>query len=87
MGPMSLMVVLWEDIIVIMSFFWGAVTGSLIGVYFAEKDVPFPLSYHSGPNKSAGQLVLDLQIGNVIVNDIRAAFGFAPIAQTPAAPK
>ncbi len=58
-----------------MSFFWGAVTGSLIGVYFAEKDVPFPLSYHSRPNKSAGQLVLDLQIGNVILNDIRGALG------------
>lgn len=69
------------DIIVKMSFIWGAVTGGLIGVYFAEKNVPFPLSYHAGPNNLAGKLELDLQIGNVIVNDIRGAFGYPPVGQ------
>jgi hypothetical protein len=60
---------------VIMSFFWGAVTGGLIGVYFAEKNVPFPLSYHPGPDNRPGKLELDLQIGSVIANDIRSALG------------
>lgn len=66
-----------------MSFFWGAVTGGLIGVYFAEKNLPFPLSYHAAPDNQAGKLELDLQIGNVIVNDIRNAFGYPPINQHP----
>jgi hypothetical protein len=65
-----------------MSFFWGAVTGALVGVYFAEKSAPFPLAYRSGPGNSAGELALDLQIANIIVNDIRGTFGYAPIGQT-----
>lgn len=66
----------------IMSFFWGAVTGALVGVYFAEKNAPFPLSYRTGLNNSPGELALDLRIGNIIVNDIRGAFGYPPTNET-----
>ena len=66
-----------------MSFFWGALTGAFVGVYFAEKNAPFPLSYRRGPNNSAGELALDLQICNIILNDARGAFEYPPTSSTP----
>jgi hypothetical protein len=63
-----------------MGFFWRVMTGAFIGIYFAEKDVPFPLTYQSRADNSAGVIQLDLQIGNTIVNDIRGAFGYGPVS-------
>lgn len=70
-------------IVIYMSFFWGVLTGGLVGVYFAEKNVPFPLAYRSRSDNSAGVIEVDLQIANTIVSDIRGAFGYGPIAQDP----
>lgn len=75
----------WVYDIIVMSFFWGTVTGALVGVYFAEKSAPFPLSYRSRGDNSAGEIVLDLQIANTIVSDIRGAFGYGPVVQSPPA--
>lgn len=63
-------------------------TGAFVGVYFAEKNVPFPLSYVSGADGTAGVIQLDLQIANTIVNDIRGAFGYGPVLpKSPVVPQ
>lgn len=43
-----------------MSFFWGVMTGSFVGIYYAEKRLTFPIKYHPIPNRTAGKLELDL---------------------------
>jgi hypothetical protein len=71
-----------------MSFFWGSLTGMLVGIYYAEKSFPFPLAYRSGPNGSAGAIEFDLQIVNSIVSDVRGAVGYGPVLEAePVAPK
>lgn len=62
-----------------MSFLFGCFTGGLVGVYFGEKGLPFPLSYTGRPEGGIGYLKIDLQVANTIANDVRAAFGYGPI--------
>lgn len=59
-----------------MSVIAGIFTGALLGVYFAEKEVAFPLRYNRHPQGKAGSLELDLQIVNVIFADIKSAVGY-----------
>lgn len=68
-----------------MSFFWGSLTGIAVGIYYAEKSLPFPLSYKKGPNGSAGAIELDLQIFlNTAVNNVRGAVGYGSESPPPA---
>jgi len=50
----------------------------LVGVYFGEKNLPFPLRYNSRPLGGAGSLELDLQVANTIAADLRSAVGWGP---------
>jgi len=65
-----------------MSFLGGCFTGLIVGIYFGEKDLPFPIRYNSRQNGALGSLELDLQVANQITNDIRGAFGYSPIGET-----
>lgn len=60
-----------------MSVIAGIFTGALVGVYFAEKNVAFPLKYNKRPNGRIGSLELDLQILNILFADIRSAVGYS----------
>jgi hypothetical protein len=62
-----------------MSFLGGCFAGLVIGIYFGEKDLPFPVKYNARQNGSLGSLELDLQVANTLANDIRGAFGYGPI--------
>ena len=68
-----------------MSFFWGSLTGMLVGIYYSEKSLPFPLTYKKGPNGSAGAIELDLQILNTMVKEAREAVGYG--SESPPAQK
>lgn len=59
-----------------MSVIAGIFTGALVGIYFAERNVSFPLRYNRHPQGKAGSLELDLQILNVIASDIKSAVGY-----------
>ncbi len=59
-----------------MSVFGGIFAGMLVGFYFAEKDVPFPLKYNSRTETKAGSLELDLQIVDTLLYDIKKAVGY-----------
>lgn len=59
-----------------MSIFGGILSGLIVGFYFAEKDVPFPLAYHSRTQGHSGYLTLDLQIIDTISKDIKEAVGY-----------
>ena len=61
-----------------MSMLWGALSGTIVGVYFAEKDLTFPITYAPRPTGEFGSLGVDLQVANVIINDVRGMFGYAP---------
>jgi hypothetical protein len=59
-----------------MSVFAGILTGSLVGFYFAEKDLPFPLKYNKRPEGGAGSLEFDLKVVDTIVHDFRNTVGY-----------
>ena len=59
-----------------MSILAGMFTGTLLGCYFAEKNVPFPLAYNRRPDGRTGSLSLDLQIVDVVINDVKTAVGY-----------
>lgn len=66
-----------------MSFFWGSMTGIIVGIYYSEKSLPFPLSYRKGPNGSVGAIELDLQILNTMVRDVRRAVSYGTESPPP----
>lgn len=77
----------WIYLIVEMSFFWGSFTGMIVGFYFAEKNVPFPISYRRPNDGSAGVIELDLRILNTIISDAKNTVGYsAGEGVSPAAP-
>ena len=59
-----------------MSVLKGIFAGLLTGVYFAEKDLPFPLKYNRREDRRAGTLALDLQVVDTIVADLRGMVGY-----------
>ena len=54
-----------------MGIFTRIIAGGIVGFYFAEKDLPFPVSYHSRPLERTGHLSIDLQIVDVITRDLQ----------------
>ena len=54
--------------------FTGILSGIFLGVYFAEKQLPFPLKYNKRAD-SIGSLELDLAVFSTIADDIRGAVG------------
>ena len=58
-------------LIIIMSIFGGIITGAIVGFYFAEKNVPFPLTYHPRTQGHTGYLTLALQIIDTISRDVK----------------
>jgi hypothetical protein len=62
-----------------MSFFGGCFIGLITGVYFAEKNLPFPLFYKSQDNGDIGTLIIDLRVANTIKNDIRGLYGSSSV--------
>lgn len=59
-----------------MSVLAGIFTGALVGVYFAEKNVSFPVKYNRRPEGGAGSLVVDLQIFNNILRDVKESVDY-----------
>jgi hypothetical protein len=55
--------------------FSGLISGIIVGTYFAEKGLPFPLRYNKKPEQ-AGSLELDLQVVTTIVDDVRNLVGY-----------
>lgn len=55
----------------------GIITGTLLGVYFAEKNLPFPIQYNKKIDH-AGSIELDLQVVTTIKNDIVNMVGYNP---------
>ena len=51
--------------------------GGLIGFYYAEKELPFPLVYRNRPEGRTGYLELDLQIVDTVTDDIKSTFGYS----------
>jgi hypothetical protein len=77
----------WIYLIIKMSFFWGSFTGMLLGFYFAEKNVPFPISYIRPSDGSFGAIELDLRIINTIISDAKSTVGYsAADGSTPSSP-
>ncbi len=62
-----------------MSFIWGCLTGTIVGVYFGEKNIPFPIKYNPRSTGGVGSLELDLQVANTIAQDLRNAVGWGPV--------
>ena len=81
MGIVTELIVLdvWIYLIVEMSFFWGSFTGMMVGFYFAEKSVPFPISYRRPSDGSAGVIQLDLRIINTIISDAKNTVGYSAV--------
>ena len=89
MGIVTDLIVLdvWIYLIIEMSFFWGSFTGMMIGFYFAEKNVPFPISYRRPSDGSAGVIELDLRIINTIISDAKNTVGYSAVdGASPSAP-
>lgn len=59
-----------------MGIFTRIIAGGIVGFYFAEKDLPFPVSYHPRPLERIGHLSVDLQIVDVITRDLQDAVGY-----------
>ena len=66
-----------------MSIFAGIFSGVLVGLYFAEKNVPFPVTYHERPQGHTGFLTLDLQIIDTISQDVKDAVGYGVVKSPP----
>lgn len=49
----------------------GIFAGMFAGVYFGERQLPFPLKYNKKP-ESLGSLELDLSVFSTIADDVRA---------------
>jgi glutamine amidotransferase-like uncharacterized protein len=62
-----------------MSFIKGCFIGLIAGIYFGEKNLPFPLLYKSQDNGDVGSIVIDLRVANTIKNDIRSLFGYGSV--------
>lgn len=54
----------------------GIFTGMFMGVYFAERQLPFPLKYNKRPD-NFGSLELDLSVLSTITDDVRGLIGQA----------
>lgn len=54
----------------------GIFTGALVGFYFAEKNASFPVRYVKRSDGRTGSLVLDLQIVDHILYDIKTSVGY-----------
>lgn len=52
------------------SLFWGG----LIGLYYGEKRLPFPLQYVPG-QEGVGYLKLDLSVANALLKDAQKLVG------------
>ncbi|MCB0371300.1 MAG: hypothetical protein KDD45_18245 [Bdellovibrionales bacterium] len=59
-----------------MSIFGGILAGSVVGFYFAEKNLPFPLRYNKRPEGKTGSLEFDLQVVDVIIRDLKSSVGY-----------
>lgn len=55
-----------------MRFYYGRriLYGTLLGIYFGEKRLPFPIQYLPKPNE-VGDIKIDLSFLNAIANDCR----------------
>ena len=67
-----------------MSIIGGVLTGAVLGFYFAEKRVPFPLVYNPRTDGHTGYLTLDLQIVDAITRDMKEAVGYGTMPSTSA---
>jgi hypothetical protein len=63
-----------SNILIMSRIFSGILSGIFLGVYFAEKQLPFPLKYNTRPD-TIGSLELDLSVFSTIADDIREAVG------------
>lgn len=53
----------------------GMITGTILGVYFAEKNLPFPIHYNKKVDQ-AGSIELDLQVLSTLKEDIVGMVGY-----------
>jgi len=60
--------------------FSGIISGIIVGTYFAEKELPFPLKYNRKPD-SAGSIELDLTVAGTIFNDLKCLVGYGKKVQ------
>lgn len=66
-----------------MSVIAGMFTGTLVGIYFAEKNVAFPVRYNRRPNGSPGSLEFDLEIFDVVTRDLKRCVGYRDKREMP----
>jgi|JI10StandDraft_1071094.scaffolds.fasta_scaffold4433374_1 hypothetical protein len=60
-----------------MSVIAGIFSGVLVGFYFAEKNASFPVRYVKRTDGRTGSLVLDLQIVDHILYDVKTSVGYS----------